>query len=70
MADKLGLNGPQEKNNSDNYKILLDYVRRFRKAGFYHQEGKRTGRGRSCDGNEEALVEDLMSILKNEVANR
>ena len=29
LADRLGLNGPQEKNNSDNTKILADYVRRF-----------------------------------------
>ena len=35
LADRLGLNGPQEKNNSDNTKILADYVRR------YHEETKK-----------------------------
>lgn len=73
LADKLGLNGPQEKNNSDNFKILLDYVRRFRKSGFFAKVAERKGRvgGRgSVGGNDEVLVDDLMSILRNEVANK
>ena len=73
LADKLGLNGAQEKNNSDNYKILLDYFRRFRKGGFFGLAGDRKSRGGGRIGvgqSDEALVEDLMSILKNEVANR
>ena len=70
LADKLGMNGPQEKNNSDNFKILLDYMRRFRKGGFFNL-GKEDRRGRGGrGGSDEGLVDDLMAILKNEVANR
>ena len=31
LAGRLGHNGPQEKNNVDNFKILHDYHRRFAK---------------------------------------
>ena len=31
IADKLGQNEAQERNNSDNLKILADYVRRYNK---------------------------------------
>jgi len=72
IADRLGLNGPQEKNNSDNTKILADYVRRYRKSGFFARAAERVGRtGRPVAGqSDEALVDDLMCILKNEVGNR
>ena len=30
---QLGQNGPQERNNADNFKILSDYCRRFQSAG-------------------------------------
>ena len=33
IAYQLGQNGPQERNNADNFKILSDYCRRFQKAG-------------------------------------
>ena len=35
IAEKLGNNLPQEKNNSDNYKILSDYVRRYKKMNLF-----------------------------------
>ena len=33
IAYQLGQNGPQERNNADNFKILADYCRRFQKVG-------------------------------------
>ena len=32
LAHKLGQNGPQEKNNLDNFKILYEYFRRYKKS--------------------------------------
>ena len=31
LAHKMGLNGPQEKNNIDNFKALAEYYRRYKK---------------------------------------
>ena len=31
IAHKMGYNGPQEKNNVDNFKMLAEYCRRYRK---------------------------------------
>ena len=31
VAGKLGLTAPQEKNNGDNFRILTDYLRRYKK---------------------------------------
>ena len=36
VAEKLGRNGPQEKNNSDNFKILVEYVRKFKQKNFFN----------------------------------
>ncbi len=33
IAGRLGQNGPQEKNNADNYKIVHEYYRRYKKLG-------------------------------------
>jgi inositol polyphosphate-4-phosphatase len=33
IAGRLGQNGPQEKNNADNFKVVAEYYRRFRKLG-------------------------------------
>ena len=41
LADKLGLNGPQEKNNSDNFKILADFVRRYKKMNLFSTQMER-----------------------------
>ena len=41
IADKLGLNGTQERNNSDNFKILIDYVRRYKKMNFFSLSEKK-----------------------------
>ena len=43
LAEKLGLNGPQEKNNSDNFKIIGEYVRKFKQKNYFNhisKEGK------------------------------
>lgn len=36
MAERQGLNGPQEKNNSDNFKILVEYVRKFKQKNYFN----------------------------------
>ena len=41
IAEKLGYNLPQERNNSDNFKILLDYVRRFKKMNLFSTQEKK-----------------------------
>ena len=41
IAEKLGYNLPQERNNSDNFKILLDYVRRFKKMNLFSAQEKK-----------------------------
>jgi len=71
IAEKLGYNVPQERNNSDNFKILLDYVRRFKKMNLFSaQEKKENNLRQFSPVNDEANIDDLMSILKNEVANK
>ena len=40
VADQLGLNGPQEKNNSDNFKILGEYVRKFKQKNYFNHISK------------------------------
>jgi len=70
IADKLGNNGPQERNNSDNFKILTDYVRRYKKMNFFSLSEKKESNIRHSQNNDEALIDDLMSILKNEVSNK
>ena len=37
IAEKFGNNGPQEKNNIDNYKAMAEYYRRFKKLNFDFQ---------------------------------
>ena len=62
-AEKCGLNGPQEKNNSDNFKILVEYVRKFKQKNYFNHI-------RKIQNNDEALIDDLMMILKKEVSGR
>ena len=82
IAHKLGLNDPQYKNNSDNLRILGDYIRRYNKLQLYST----TNRGKlinqqshleivlfmnCCLGSRSQTdVEDLLSILKNEVSRK
>jgi len=63
LADKTCQNGPQAKNNSDNYKILVEYVRKFKQKNFFNHI-------RHSPNNDEAIIDDLMLILKNVVANK
>jgi len=63
VAEKMGHNGPQEKNNSDNFKILVEYVRKFKQKNFFNHI-------RHSPNNDEALIDDLMLILKNVVTNK
>ena len=37
MAHKMGQNGPQEKNNIDNFKTLAEYYRRYKKLGLNNE---------------------------------
>ena len=39
-AGRLGLNGAQDKNNSDNFKILVEYVRKFKQKNFFNHISK------------------------------
>ena len=43
IADKLGLNGAQERNNSDNFRILNDYFRRYKKLNLFSLSAKHEG---------------------------
>eukprot|EP00095_Tigriopus_kingsejongensis_P011180 maker-scaffold456_size166325-snap-gene-0.28 protein:Tk11180 transcript:maker-scaffold456_size166325-snap-gene-0.28-mRNA-1 annotation:"type i inositol- -bisphosphate 4-phosphatase-like" len=74
LACRFGNNGPQEKNNLDNFKILQEYQRRFKKLDLplnSAQSGGHRGTKRmSMCSPSEPLVEDLLAILKNEVNNR
>ena len=40
LAERFGLNGPQEKNNSDNFKILVEYVRKFKQKNYFNHISK------------------------------
>ena len=40
IAERQGLNGPQEKNNSDNFKILVEYVRKFKQKNYFNHISK------------------------------
>ena len=35
-AERLGNIGPQEKNNSDNFRILVEYVRKFKQKNYFN----------------------------------
>ena len=39
-AERFGLNGPQEKNNSDNFRILAEYVRKFKQKNYFNHISK------------------------------
>ena len=80
LGERFGLNGPQEKNNSDNFKILVEYVRKFKQKNYFNHISKegtcfskiyhlRWFAGKTTN-NDEALIDDLMHILKREVSSR
>lgn len=80
LAERLGLNGAQEKNNSDNFRILAEYVRKFKQKNYFNHISKegtcfsqmfhqRYSSGKTAN-NDEALIDDLMNILKREVSSR
>ncbi|XP_023330385.1 type II inositol 3,4-bisphosphate 4-phosphatase [Eurytemora carolleeae] len=67
IAEKLGLNTAQEKNNTDNYRILADYLRRFKQLRLFNTtQDKDT---RMSWKSREVHLDDLMTILKNEVSS-
>ena len=80
-ADRLGLNGAQDKNNSDNFRILVEYVRKFKQKNYFNHISKYRyillfqsvftffSLGK-VPINDEALIDDLMMILKKEVASQ
>ena len=80
-ADRLGLNGAQDKNNSDNFRILVEYVRKFKQKNYFNHISKYIllllfqsvftffSLGK-VPINDEALIDDLMMILKKEVASQ
>ena len=80
LGERFGLNGPQEKNNSDNFKILVEYVRKFKQKNYFNHISKKGNcfsqmyhlsnfAGKTAN-NDEALIDDLMHILKREVSSR
>ena len=40
LGERFGLNAPQEKNNSDNFKILVEYVRKFKQKNYFNHISK------------------------------
>ena len=77
-ADRLGLNGAQDKNNSDNFRILVEYVRKFKQKNYFNHISKiisfYADEYKFCSGkvpiNDEALIDDLVMILKKEVTSQ
>jgi len=74
LAGKFGNNGPQEKNNLDNFKTISEYYRRYKKLDLPTSSTCQNGFGgklkRGSALELEPQVQDLLSILKNEVHNR
>ena len=78
-ADRLGLNGAQDKNNSDNFRILVEYVRKFKQKNYFNHISMNSFVMSSdfynyflgkVPINDEALIDDLVMILKKEVASQ
>ena len=73
-------------NLTQPFRILMDYVRRYKKMNLFTATRKENNTSESLQqdqsplahslsgqlstGNDEALIEDLLSILKNEVSNK
>ena len=78
-AERSGNIGPQEKNNSDNLRILVEYVRKFKQKNYFNHISEfytnievleifdNLGK---INNNDEALIDDLMMVLKKEIAGR
>jgi len=67
IAEKLGNTGPQNKNNSDNFRILTDYIRRYKKFRTLNEIDSKFYKRRGSRLTENHHLEDLVSILRNEV---
>jgi len=65
IAEKLGNTAPQDRNNSDNFRILTDYIRRYKRFKATYEVETKTRRGSRVGENHH--LEDLVSILRNEV---
>ena len=50
LAEKLGSTAPQEKNNSDNFKILADYIRRYKKLNLFASQTDKRANNSSKKG--------------------
>uniref|UniRef100_A0A0K2UL75 Type I inositol3,4bisphosphate 4phosphatase-like [Bombus impatiens] n=1 Tax=Lepeophtheirus salmonis TaxID=72036 RepID=A0A0K2UL75_LEPSM len=70
LAGQFCLNGPQEKNNLDNFKILSDFYRRFKTLSLPPKRMEGTRSKRNSSYTFESEIDDLLSILKNEVHNK
>lgn len=68
IAEKLGLTSIQHKNNTDNFRILADYVRRYKKLGLFNLSNTETQKRMSWLQKEQQ-VDDLISILRSEVGS-
>jgi len=64
IAHKMGNNGPQEKNNIDNFKTLAEYYRRFKRINLSTKQHKNK---RFSSMSNEADVDDLLNIMKDAV---
>ena len=56
LAHKMGLNGPQEKNNIDNFKALAEYYRRYKKLNLNTSTSKN---GKSKHHNHFCIFEEF-----------
>merc|ERR1712045_135651 len=61
IAHKMGNNGPQEKNNIDNFKTLAEYYQRINLSVKQHKNK------RFSSMSNEADVDDLLNIMKDAV---
>ena len=59
LAHKMGGNGPQEKNNIDNFKTLAEYYRRYRKLNLVTKNGKSTKKNESLKLNLNLIFYDF-----------
>ena len=57
IAHKMGYNGPQEKNNVDNFKMLAEYCRRYRKLNLDTAGSQRNKREYSITPHSVEIIE-------------
>ena len=66
IAEKLGKNGPQERNNSENFSHLEKYVERYKTLSTDREENKLIRGGLS----DQVLLEELMLKLQKEISSK